>query len=74
MSEGRNIRVLRRRVVLGTIAAVLLFAGLWQAWDLDWRVFWELLGGAVALVLALALAGAVTAALIRLLRRLLGGR
>lgn len=57
-SQAARLRVLRRRVLLGTLAVLALFFSLWRAWELESRLFFELLLGSVLLVLAMAVIGA----------------
>lgn len=64
-----RLRVLRRRIVLGTAAVIALFFAFWRAWDLESRLFWELLLGSVLLVVGMALVGAAVALLIGWLRK-----
>lgn len=53
-----RLRILRRRILLGTVAVLVLFFSLWRAWELESRLFFELLLGSVLLVLAMAVIGA----------------
>ncbi len=70
MSDSRDnaqavrLRVLRRRILLGTLAVLALFFSLWRAWELESRLFFELLLGSVLMVLAMAVVGAGLAWLI----------
>lgn len=69
-----RLRVLRRRILLGTLAVIALFFAFWRAWDLETRLFWEILVGSVLLVGGMALVGAALALLIGWIRRRAGGR
>jgi len=64
-----SLRALRRRVLLGTLAVLALFFAFWRAWDLELRLFWELLIGSILLVAVMAVVGAAMAALWAWLRR-----
>lgn len=57
-AQALRLRVLRRRILLGTVAVLALFFSLWRAWELESRLFFELLLGSVLLVLGMALIGA----------------
>jgi hypothetical protein len=63
-SQAVRLRILRRRILLGTLAVLALFFSFWRAWELESRLFFELLLGSVLLVLAMALIGAGMAWLI----------
>lgn len=63
-SQAVRLRILRRRILLGTLAVLALFFSFWRAWELESRLFFELLLGSVLLVLAMALVGAGMAWLI----------
>lgn len=55
-----RLKVLRRRILLGTLAVLALFFAFWRAWELESRLFFELLLGSVLMVVVLAgLAAAV---------------
>ena len=57
-TQAIRLRVLRRRILLGTLAVLALFFSFWRAWELESRLFFELLLGSVLLVAAMALIGA----------------
>jgi len=67
--QALRLRVLRRRIILGTAAVIALFFAFWRAWELESRLFWEFLLGSVLLVVGMALIGAAMALLIGWLRR-----
>lgn len=52
--QGIRLRVLRRRILLATLAVLALFFSFWRAWELESRLFFELLLGSVLMVLAMA--------------------
>lgn len=60
-AQAARLRVLRRRILLGTLAALALFFSFWRAWELESRLFFELLLGSVLLVLVMAVVGAAAA-------------
>lgn len=67
-SQAVRLRVLRRRILLGTLAVLALFFSFWRAWELESRLFFELLLGSVLLVLAMAVIGAGLASVIGWIR------
>jgi len=67
-AQAIRLRVLRRRILLGTLAVLALFFSFWRAWELESRLFFELLLGSVLMVLAMAVIGAGVAWMIGWIR------
>ncbi|MCC5887177.1 MAG: hypothetical protein JJT88_12160 [Gammaproteobacteria bacterium] len=57
-SQAVRLRILRRRILLGSLAVLALFFSFWRAWELESRLFFELLLGSVIMVFVLAIVGA----------------
>ncbi|TVS16219.1 MAG: hypothetical protein EA417_11090 [Gammaproteobacteria bacterium] len=67
--QAIRLRVLRRRIVLGTLAVLALFFAFWRAWELESRLFLEFLVGSVLLVVVMAVVGAAVALCIGWIRK-----
>ena len=60
-AQAIRLRVLRRRILLGTLAVLALFFSFWRAWELDSRLILELLLGSVHIVVVMGVIGAALA-------------
>lgn len=66
---SRRTRVLRRRIVLATLAVAALIVAFWRSWGLDRELLWELASGTLLFLAMLVLLSALGALVVVLLRR-----